>query len=129
MREVVILELTGNMTWEVNGSASCKNKMMENWAHGRGVFLLFSATPLASALPLMLGVRLPSFADPANVTEPESEIASISEAPLPASKGVRSSGTVGIVAAMMGNWEKRAKAGEKGGTREGDLQHLTLCAG
>ena len=123
MGDAGIVKLTGNMTWEVNGSASCKNKMMENWAHGRGVFLLSSATPSASALPLMLGVRLPWFEDPAKVavSEPDSDIASISEAPLPASKGVRSSGRVGIAAAMIGNWEKRAKSGGARRNVEGRL--------
>lgn len=70
----LIGELTGEITCEVNGSVSCKSKMMENWAQGRGVFLTTSDPLLARDLPLMLEVRLLAWVeDPANVAVSDSE--------------------------------------------------------
>ena len=98
-----MIRLTGEITWEVNGSASCKNKTMENWAHGRGVFLFALETPFPLALPLMLGVWLPRFTGSARfaTSESDSEIPSATEIPLPYNKGVCSPGTVGIATAMI----------------------------
>ena len=34
------------MTWEVNGSASCKNRIIDSCAQGKGVFFVDSETSL-----------------------------------------------------------------------------------
>ena len=64
------------MTCAVNGSASCKNKMIENWAQGRGVFLTTSDPRLGLVLPLMLDARLASVAasESGSVATPNAEL-------------------------------------------------------
>ena len=67
-------ELTGEMTCEVKGSASCKSKMMESWPQGRDVFLATSDLVLVRMLPLMLGARLLVWVeDPVNVEPSDSD--------------------------------------------------------
>jgi hypothetical protein len=111
---------TGYMTCEVKGSASCKNKTMENCCHGSGVL---SAAPPTLVFLLTLGVRLPWSECPASVaaSDPDSEICSTAETRWPPSKGVSSSGPVCIVTVMrvrllggvMRNWGVPVR-GEKG---------------
>lgn len=81
---------------------------------------------LLLALPLMLGVRLSWFEGRARVaaSELDSEItSSITETPFPLSKGVSSSGVVGIVAVMVFHlvgWNYREESEESG--REEDVE-------
>ena len=60
-----LLEPTGEMTCAVKGSASCKNRTIDSWRHGRGVFLTTSDPPSVLLLPSALGVRLLWFEGPA----------------------------------------------------------------
>lgn len=90
------------MTCEVNGSASCKNKMIENWAQGSGVFLTIPDPRLGLVLPTTLDARLTWFEGPANVATSESGSVTppIAERCSPCNRGVSSSGTVGVVMVM-----------------------------
>lgn len=95
-------KLTGEMTCEVNGSASCKNKMIENWAQGSGVFLTIPDPRLGLVLPTTLDARLTWFEGLANVATSESGSVTppIAERCSPCNRGVSSSGTVGVVMVM-----------------------------
>ena len=84
------------MTWAVNGSASRKNKTIENWAQGRGVFLTTSDPRLGLGVPLMLDGRLASVA----ASESGSVATTTAEPCWPHSRGVSSSGTFGMVTVM-----------------------------
>ena len=124
VRDVKTGALTGEMTWEVNGSARCKNMIMENWAHGRGVFLI--GFEVLFALPLMLGALLLWLEDPASVAASESGgdpkmTPSIAETLLPPSRGVSSSGVVGITTVMLSRsvGGGRKKVGEERGRWKG----------
>ena len=109
------------MTWAVSGSASCKNKMIENWAQGRGVFLTTSDPRLGLGLPSMLDGRLASMvaAESGSVAAPTAELC------WPHSRGVSSSGTFGMATVMRvrsvgGSCkeETRRRGKEKKGRRE-----------
>ena len=98
-------KLTGYITCEVSGSASCRNKTIENCAQGKGGFLISFDS-------------LPRFEGPASVAAPGSDSVTspIVETCWPPSRGVSSSGAVGIVAIMgvqVGRGELQQGMGER----------------
>ena len=96
-----IEELTGEITCAVSASANLRNKMMDNWAQGRGVFLTTPGRSSALEVALTFGLRLLWFEKPGKVAPSGSGsvIPPVTGTRRPPRRGASSSGAV--VAAMV----------------------------